>query len=208
MQHDYAAVLSERDWTDVPWLDTEAGLMRLDPGLSLYSNDVHCWPSAGGIIIAERVHAVELAYIGLDRFRITSRSYNETEEDAFCMRLRKIGGKWWSSYYDFEMTTKAKARMMWPDEREVLFFGWPEQGGVWVLRYDNWKMVRGDLGPVWNAFSMKERCIALERRGAVFFERAEESEVVGPLLKGFGEIEKRRDPEVEDGGWWDHGYEL
>jgi hypothetical protein len=55
---------------------------------------------------------------------------------------------------------------------------------------------------------MEERCMALERRGAVFLERAEESEVVGPLLKGFGEREKRRDPEIEDDGWWDHGYEL
>ena len=63
------------------------------------------------------------------------------------MQLRKIGRKWWSSYDDFEMATKAKLGMMWPNEREVLFLGWPEQGGVWGLRYDNWKMVRGHL--VW-----------------------------------------------------------
>ena len=64
-QHDYATVFSEeRDLTDVPWLDLEAGLQRLDPGLSLYTNVVHCWPSVGGIITAEHVHAVELACIG------------------------------------------------------------------------------------------------------------------------------------------------
>jgi hypothetical protein len=84
----------ERELTDVPWLDLEAGLVRLDPGLSLYMNVVHCWPSVGGIIIAERVPAVELAYIGLDRFHTTPRSLNETEEDVFCMQLRKVGGKW------------------------------------------------------------------------------------------------------------------
>jgi len=198
----------ERDLANVPWLNLEAGLVRLDPGLSLYANVVHCWPSVDGIIIAEGVHAVELAYIGLDRFHTTPRSPNATDEDAFCMQLRKLGGKWWSSYDDFEMATKAKLRMMWPDEREVLFLGWPEEGGVWVLRYENWKMVKGDLGPVWNALNMEERCMALERCGAVFFERAEESEVVGPLVRGFGEREKRRDPGIEDGGWWDHGYEL
>ncbi|KAE8454253.1 hypothetical protein EG329_005178 [Mollisiaceae sp. DMI_Dod_QoI] len=208
-QHGNVAVsYEERDWIDVPWLDTEAGLVRLDPAESLYSNDVHCWPSVGGIIIGQRVHAVELAYIGLDRFYTTPRSSNETEEDAFCMQLRKIGGKWWRSYDDFEMATGSKVRRMWPDEREVLFLGWPEQGGVWVLRYDNWKMIRGDLGPVWNALSMEERCMALENRGAVFFENPEESEYVRPLLKGFGDREERRDPDVEDGGWWDHGYEL
>jgi hypothetical protein len=102
----------ERDLTDVPWLDLEAGLVRQDLGLSLYTNVVHCWPSVGGIVIAERVHAVELAYIGLDRFHTTPRSPNETEEDAFCIQLRKIGGKWWSSYDDFEMATRAKLRMV------------------------------------------------------------------------------------------------
>jgi hypothetical protein len=88
-QHDYAAVFSEeRDLTDAPWLDLEAGLVRLDPGLSLYTNVIHC----------------------LDRFHTTSRFPNATEEDAFCMQLRKIGGNWWSSYDDFEMATKAKLR--------------------------------------------------------------------------------------------------
>lgn len=89
-----------RNIIDIPWIDTESGLMRLDPSESLYSNDVHCWPSVGGIIIAQRVHAVELAYIGLDRFHTTPRSLNKTEEDPFCMKLRKIGGKWWESWED------------------------------------------------------------------------------------------------------------
>jgi hypothetical protein len=150
------------------------------------------------------VHAVELDYIALDRFHITPRSTNASEEDAFCVKLRRIGGKWWSSYEDFGLATRAKGRRLWPDEREVLFLGWPEEGGVWVLRYDNRKLLRGSLGPVWNALSMAERCTALEMHGAVFFETPEESEVVAPLLRGFGERENRRDPGVEDGGWWDH----
>ena len=208
-EHDDIAMMMEgRDFTDVPWLDTESGLMRLDPGESLYSNNIYCWPSIGGIIIAQRVHAVELAHIGLDRFDKTPRSRNKTEEDEFCMRLRRIGGKWWSSYEDFGMATGSGLRMMWPDEREVLFLGWPKQGGVWLLRYDNWKMIRGDLGPVWNALDMEERCMALERCGGEFFENPEESEHVKPLLEGLGNREQRRDPDLEGGGCWDHGYEL
>lgn len=77
-----------------------------------------------------------------------------------------------------------------------------------MLRYDNPKIARGNLGPVWNAFSMEERCMALQMHGAAFFENPEESEYVKPLLEGFGNRERRKDPEVQDGGWWDHGYEL
>lgn len=42
--------------------------MRLDPSMGLYVNTVRGWPSAGGIIIAERIQPVELAFLGLDRF--------------------------------------------------------------------------------------------------------------------------------------------
>jgi hypothetical protein len=48
-----------------------------------------------------------------------------------------VGGKWWKSYWDYWQATVHRSRMMYPDEREVLFLDWPEEGGVWVLRYDN-----------------------------------------------------------------------
>ena len=89
----------DRYWTNIHYLDTEPHNLRLDPSSGLYINTIYCWPSMGGIIIAERVLAVELAYIGLDRFHSTPRSSNHTEEDLFCTRLRKIGGKWWSSWW-------------------------------------------------------------------------------------------------------------
>ncbi|KAH7409710.1 hypothetical protein BKA64DRAFT_405561 [Cadophora sp. MPI-SDFR-AT-0126] len=120
---------ADTDWTDVPYLDTEPHNLRLDPSIGLYTNTIHSWPSIGGIIIAERVHPVELAYIGLDRFHSTPRSSNTTEEDLFCTQLRRIGGKWWNSWWDYQEATKSKMRMMWPNEREVLFLGWPEAGG-------------------------------------------------------------------------------
>lgn len=86
-----AMSLKTQQFPDVPWFNDGSGLMRLNPGLSLYTNDVHCWPSVGGFIIAENVHPVELDYIGLDRFHITPRSVHATEEDAFCMKLACIG---------------------------------------------------------------------------------------------------------------------
>ncbi|PVH73084.1 hypothetical protein DL98DRAFT_431944, partial [Cadophora sp. DSE1049] len=169
-----------------------------------------------GIIVAERVHHVELANSSLDRFHSTPRSSNSTEEDIFCRNLRKIGGKWWSSWWDCQEATKSKMRMMWPDEREVLFLGWPEAGGVWLLRYENLKQVHGDcndsiyirdIGTIYSALTMEERCEGIKLSGGVFFESPKESEVVRPLLEGLGNHE-RKDPELEDGGWWDHGYEL
>lgn len=79
--------------------DLESKLARLDPGLSLYYNEVRCWLIMGGIVVADRVSGVELAHIGLDRFHITPRSWNQSEEDDFCMQLQ-IGGKRWTDYYD------------------------------------------------------------------------------------------------------------
>lgn len=154
------------------------------------------------------MHAVGLAYIGLDRFCVNACSLNQTEEGAFCTKVRKKGGKWWISYANFDGARYAKVRRMWPDEREVLFLGWTEQGGVWLLRYGDPKMVKGDVGPVWNALNMEERCMALKRLGAVFFENPVENELVGLLLTEFGEREQRKDPEIEDGGLWGHNCDL
>ncbi|KUJ18828.1 uncharacterized protein LY89DRAFT_683692 [Mollisia scopiformis] len=53
------------------------------------------------------------------------------------MKLRKVGGKWWESPYDFEKAVEFKMRKMYPDEREVLYLGWPQEGGVWVLRFQS-----------------------------------------------------------------------
>lgn len=50
---------------------------------------------------------------------------------------------------------------------------------------------------------MAERGEAREELGAVYFNNPEDSEIVAPLLRGFGEKENKRDPEAEDGGWWD-----
>ena len=115
-----------------------------------------------------------------------------------------VGGKWWKSYWDYRQATVHRSRMMYPDEREVLFLDWPEEGGVWVLRYDNQKQVVGDIGTIYNALAMEERCKAIEISGGTFFENPEECDFTRPLLKSFGE-HNRKDFGEEDGGWWDQG---
>jgi hypothetical protein len=180
-------------------------LMRLDPSSSRYTNEVRCWPSVGGIIIAERVHPVEVLFLDLDRFYPTPRAPNATQEDEFCKKLRMVGGKWWASYLEFEWAIRYKMRQLWPDERDMLYLGWPkDKKGVWLLRFENWKAVGGDIGTIYNALTMDERCLAIQISGGTFFENPEDSEYLAPLVRGFGNRKKRKDPRLpEDGGSWD-----
>jgi hypothetical protein len=178
--------------------ENESLPLRYDP-LDGGVNDktVRGWPSVGGIIIAERVHPLELKYLGLDRFNKTSRSLNAAEEDEFCMRLCSIGGKWWLHFSDFLLATGYKLRRVYPLEKEVLYLAWPEVGGVCVLRYRSWQQVGRDIndnivpfGIVCNALTMEERCEAIRRCGGRYFKDPNTSEHVRPLLEGFGEHER------------------
>jgi len=157
------------------------------------------------LVIATSVHAVELQYIGVDRFHVTELSANATQEDEFCMKLRKIGGKWWEDYYDYDQATGYKVRPMYREEREILFLGWPEDGGVWLLRFSNPAHLRNRgwyIGLINNALTMEERRKAIEMSGGTFFKRPEDSEYIRPLLEGLGNHGSRRDDER---GWSDLG---
>jgi hypothetical protein len=188
-----------------PNAEDETLLMRLDPSDGWYTNEVRCWPSVGGIIIAQRVHPVELVFLGVDRFYATPRSSNAAQEDEFCKKLRMVGGKWWIGYWDFEWATGYKMRQLWPDERDVLYLGWPENGkGAWLLRYNNRKAVGGGIGIINNALTMDERCLAIKLSGGAFYENPEGSEYIAPLLHGFGNRTERTNPDLpQDGGEFD-----
>jgi hypothetical protein len=161
------------------------------------SNTVMCWPSVGGIIAAKGVHSVELDFLGLNRFHPINRTYNATEEDIFCRKLRLVRGKWWSSYWDFiDITSLGGRRKMTAEEQEVLYLEWPESGGLWVLRLPNLNHFWYRIDRAKNAHSMEERCMALEMAGATFFESPEDCVYVKPLLDGFGE-DKPPPPEPE-----------
>jgi hypothetical protein len=129
---------------------------------------VRGWPSSGGIYIAADVYGVELDFLGLDRFKPSPRSENPAEEDAFCQRLRKVGAKWFKSEEDyFEWSEAGIPRD--PEEDTELLLGWPEPGGVWVLKVNQSDAARKGVGRIKNAFTMEERCSAIEQLGGRFY---------------------------------------
>jgi hypothetical protein len=165
-------------------------------------NRVMCWPSVGGIIVNTHVSSVELDFLHLSRFEASPRSSNADEEDAFCHQLRRTGGKWWSSYADFIEAVDAKMRPISAKEREALLLGWPEDGGVWVMKENNWYELGREPGS-WrlrNAHTMEERCKAMEMSGAVYHANPEDCESVKALLDRFGEHER----EPEDSYFYNH----
>jgi hypothetical protein len=113
--------------TDEPWFDIEADMVCLDPCETLCQNEVQFWPSVGGVIIASKsMYPVELAFIEVYPFHINARSWNggryvlyEATQDR--LEVAKC-------YNNF--VRGRKSRILWPDEREVLFLGWPEHRGV------------------------------------------------------------------------------
>lgn len=155
----------------------------------LGQNKVMCWPSVGGIIIGDHLSSVELDFLNISRFESVQRSYNITEEDAFCMQLRKTGGKWWQNHNDYLAATLYRSRGTTAAEKEALILGWPEKWGVWVRRETS--MNRFGMEPgFWrlgNAHTMEERCKILEADGATFYETPGQCQFVKPLLVGFGE---------------------
>lgn len=173
-------------------------------------HDVKCWPSSGGIIIADFVSRAEIDYLGLDPEQTIPRSKDQSMEDEFCMKVRKIGGKWWAHFRDYDNAIGMQARPLYPDEREILFLAWPPEGGVCVLRFDHFRIpgVQDLRQLLKDGSTMEERCHTMMRSGAAFFERPMDSEHVRPFLEGFGDHEDRDHLSIEDGGWWDNGYHI
>ncbi|CZR58292.1 uncharacterized protein PAC_08184 [Phialocephala subalpina] len=150
-----------------PGLDKEP-TQRLEPLNLGCSNTVMCWPSVGGITVIERVHSVELDLLGLDPFNAVESTYNTTEEDEFCRKLRLVGGKWWKIYIDFTNTTQAverNLRRMTPEEEQVLYLGWLKSRCVWVIGLEDQNIFWKGFDRARNAHMVEERCMALEMSG-------------------------------------------
>ncbi|KAF4629326.1 hypothetical protein G7Y89_g8821 [Cudoniella acicularis] len=65
-------------------------------------------------------------------------------------------------------------------EREALLLGWPEDGGVWVMKATNQYNFGGEPGS-WrlrNAYTMEERCKAVEMSGALYYKYPEDCDSV------------------------------
>jgi hypothetical protein len=67
------------------------------------------WPSTGGILIADDCGAVELDFLGLDRFAETywrgPENPDPVADDELCRKLRKIGAKWYADNRDYTQPT-------------------------------------------------------------------------------------------------------
>ena len=132
-----------------PWDDVTYG-SRYDPR----RDGVIGYPSKGGVLIRS-ADAVELTWLGLDRFEAAQKSFGRAEEDSFCRRLKMLGAQDFSSYNDWR-------HQLLEDEKDVLEVvsvervvdrweietGWPAQPwvvvaedgeecctGVWIWRH-------------------------------------------------------------------------
>ncbi|KAI1103048.1 hypothetical protein F4804DRAFT_311372 [Jackrogersella minutella] len=130
---------------------------------------VRGYPSYGGVYILHCT-AVELDFLGLDRFHIAMRAVDQEEEDAFCNNMRRLGATWWES----EAAYRQKA--MDPDRsgEPVTFVGWPPGGGVWVLRLPHEDATTRGVGRINNCSTMEERCRLIRQMGGTFFENPRE----------------------------------
>jgi hypothetical protein len=49
-----------------------------------------------------------------------------------------------------------------------LLLGWPESGGVWVLKVNQSDAARKGVGRIKNAFTIEEHCSVIEQLGGKF----------------------------------------
>jgi hypothetical protein len=114
------------EFSDMLWDENPTERLQLN-GLGT-NKIVNCWPSVGEIIIGTHLNSVELDCLKLPRFESVQRAYSTTEEDEFYRQFRKVGGKWWSSYGDYQMAVGMRNRPSTSTEKEGLLLGWPADG--------------------------------------------------------------------------------
>ncbi|KXH53422.1 hypothetical protein CNYM01_01167 [Colletotrichum nymphaeae SA-01] len=147
---------------------------------------VYGWPSTGGFYMLH-CDGVDLEFLGLNRLVPTPRSDDSADEDAHCINMRKLGAKFYKSDWDYHLKTTThenpqdryqKAIRLGKDnlsaaeetykvaEKFIEVFGWPTTGGVWALKLSTDKIHTFGIR---NAFTMDEKCRAIEMMGGVFY---------------------------------------
>lgn len=115
---------------------------------------------------------MELDYLDVDRFNTVKRSSNQFEEDLFCQELRKLGASWWAlppEWPEYTIWCETITACIDPKIRIGREVGFTKDGGVWVLNTSNgWDSFPAEIGGLYNALTMKERCAVLEKLGGVF----------------------------------------
>lgn len=131
---------------------------------------VYGWPSTGGVWVHEDCYGVELNFLGLDRFEPSETQRYSPEEDAFCNRLEKIGGRFFASELEYN-------RQSFRDRKARVWIGWPAgkpEGGLWVLKTELSEASEMGVSRIRNALTMAERCKAIEKLGGKYYESWED----------------------------------
>ncbi|KAI1264382.1 hypothetical protein F5Y18DRAFT_428004 [Xylariaceae sp. FL1019] len=133
------------------------------------STTIYGHPSTGGVLVLSPCNAVELDFLGLDRFEHAKRSLDTKEEDHHCAQMRKLGARWFRNMYHYRMMPHfepLKFRRV-----KVVVTAWPENDpGVWVLPLrDSDDAGSEGVGRVWNAVSMEERCEVIKRLDGTYY---------------------------------------
>jgi len=180
-------------------LDVQAELLEVEESIKsplhncslptrydIYTGVAACYPSSGGIWLA-RLGPLELQHLNIDRFQSSERPWNEADENDFCHELRQFGGSWYNPQSTDELWSGDECREL--VELEPIFSntrrtGFTEKGGAWVLGVsgEDESFPQGTR-VVRNALTMEERCMALERLGAVFCEDIKSCPALDDLSK-------------------------
>ncbi|RSL87556.1 hypothetical protein CEP52_015493 [Fusarium oligoseptatum] len=174
----FSALSQESDLSDSPSALKHQGQPCPLPTTrySIHTGQAACYPSSGGIWVSE-LDALELQYLGIDRFSSTERpDVPKEEEDAFCHKLRLFGGGWYNPNHEGRnLNVGGECHAL--DEFDPIVsivrkIGVPSDEndeGVWVLDVDKDTGIFPDgIIAVRNALSMDERVQALVKLGAVY----------------------------------------
>lgn len=137
---------------------------------------VYAWPSTGGRLELQNPSPFELDILGIqDHSTEHNRSTSLTDEDAFVLRLRRLGGAFYEYQYGFKHGENLYAEIH-------TWLGWPEddehKGGVWVLKVTKSDALERKTGRIRLATSMQDRCRAIEMCGGVFYASPTEEHLV------------------------------
>ncbi len=141
---------------------------------------VYAWPSTGGRLELQNPSALELDILGIeDHFNESNKSNDAVEEDAFFLRLRRLGGTFYEYQYGSRHEELRGAEIH-------TWLGWPEdeehKGGVWVLKL-KWSELRSPVRPrmtgrIRLARTMQDRCRAIEMCGGIFYANPPDEHLV------------------------------
>ncbi|KAE8311922.1 hypothetical protein BDV41DRAFT_540439 [Aspergillus transmontanensis] len=172
-REDLQDLVDALDWDDTPDWDIP---YITDPSLSATDRTVFhtlgCtvfgYPSTGGVLIKE-ADLVDMLFLSLPRSHASQCSPSTEEEDKFCNLMRRTGATLWPHKQDW-LQVEAGLRKRTKEQAKVMVYGWPTDGGVWVLRFESPKELPHDFGRIGFAMNMGEKIQIMREYGATFVE--------------------------------------